>query len=266
MDKYFTSWRVVLVLMFLPVVKLSYFSTHSLAQNVQEMALLVDDDAGQHDPQLQLLKQYAHVNCAFVRRVCVLSEAQEQQLLSINDAWIADAIKKATDPDPENDGVAAGFARLFGIARPAQARAPRAQQQPSLILKSVHQAIDKQIESVLEEDQIAQLKVETDARDLFRREAQARVVVSILDRRLFLTDDQRAALEPAIVTSLKKEIAWSFYLQNDNYIPVITPMVYAKVLDKDQMDALTQWRGVEVDAEQFELQLIDQQEQIMIEK
>ena len=244
------------------LVSLNTAGSHCPAQEVAIAEFMNEGlNAGPDDPQMQILKQYVHVSCALVRRVCVLSENQEQQLAMMNDAWLAAELKKASGP--QNEGVAGGFAQLFGFAqRPRNNR----QQQPHEQCDLVRKEVDKQIDSALEPDQVIQYKEERDARDTFRRESQAGVIVSILDRRLYLTEEQRIALKPAIAASLQKDIAWTMYLQNEKYIPAIPQSVYTKVLDKKQLDSLSQWRNVDFDAHQNELQLIQQQEQIVIEK
>lgn len=226
-----------------------------------EAAVAVEGVPGPDDPQMQILARYARVNCALARRVCKLSDEQEQQLADLNDAWLKAECEKLLRAPKE--GAAAGFARMFGLGGLAPVR-PDAQ--PQQIIGMVSQEIDKKIKSCLNIDQASAFNDELDARLKFRRESHAEVIVGILDKRLFLTDDQRIELKAAISGSLNKDVAWSIYLMNENYLPTLSRPAIAKVLDKEQLAALSQWRNADFESFQFEQQVMGQQEQFVIEK
>lgn len=228
-----------------------------------EAVVAVEGVPGPEDPQMQILARYARVNCALARRVCKLSDEQEQQLAALDDAWLKAECDKLLMAPKEN--AAAGFARMFGFAIAGQAPV-RPVAQPEQIIVMVSQEIDKKIKSSLNEEQAKTFKHELDSRIKFRRDAHAEVIVGILDKRLFLTNDQRFELRAAISGSLVKDVAWSIYLMNENYLPTISRPAIAKVLDKQQLAVLSQWRNADFESFQFEQQVMGQQEQFVIEK
>ncbi len=223
-------------------------------------------------PQLQMLAAYAKVNSALARRVCQLTDIQEQQLAVMDKKWLDAEYNKAANPNQGvgnengriNEGVAAGFARMFGFGQ-AQ-RIQNVQLQPHQISERVCAAIDEHIIKTLEATQQVEYKRELDARESFRRDALADLVIATLDRRMYMTDEQRSTLKPVIAKSLNKQLAWQIYLFNEEYIPVIPNRVFAEVLDKEQMSVLSQWRMNDFDAHQMELQMVGQQELVVIEK
>jgi hypothetical protein len=222
-----------------------------MGENALEVAL---------DPQLLLLQRYARTQCALLRRVCDLQPEQERHLAVVSQpAWLRDEIKEATDSPVKR--AAAGIARFLGGRVPANRR-----NQPHEISLQVRQAIDAHIASQLTEQQAAMFKEECQSRDAFRREAQAQTLVTVLDRRLYLTEAQRQALLPLIAESLKQELYWQFYFQNDHYLPSIPRSVFTKVLDDEQVDALAGLNTHNYELHQIEVQLIGQQPLIMIEK
>jgi hypothetical protein len=243
----------------------AFFSTSAancVAQEVQEaVAIVAEGFPGLEDPQLQLLNRTLRVDVALVRRVCELTEEQERYLGTIDDVWLKAELARASEVPKEN--AAAGLARLLGFGGPP----PRpVNVQPHQVVEMVSREIDKKIKVCLNQDQAAAFKAELDARLKFRRESQAAVIVGILDKRLFLTEDQRVKLRDSIAGKLANDVAWNIYLQNENYIPTITKAAGAKVLDKEQLAALSQWRDADFEAFHWEQQMMGQQEQFVIEK
>jgi hypothetical protein len=208
-----------------------------------------------------LLQKYARVQGALLRRVCKLTDDQEQQLSKMVTAdWISNEVKQATDAPAK--WAAAGIARLLG----GRAVVANGQNQPQEINVLVRKVIDKKIASLLNEQQASQFHEECEARDHFRREAQAGMLVAVLDRRLYLTEPQREALLPLIAKWLQKDLYWQFYFQNEAYIPNIPKTILSQVLEREQVDALAGLNSYNYEAEQIEMQLGDQQDQFIIQK
>lgn len=213
------------------------------------------------DPQTQMLQRYVRTNCGLARRACKLSEEQEKLLSKIDGTWINAEIKKATDSPVK--AAAAGIAGFLG-ARVAVRN--QGQNQPHEIIAKVRKEVDKQIETVLEEQQAAAYKRERESRDAFRRDALAGVLVAALDRRVFLTPEQRVALQPLIAKWLTKDLYWQFYFQNQGYNPAIPNQVLLRVLDAKQLGALKGAQAYNYDLDQIEIQMIDQEMLFVIEK
>lgn len=258
-----SHWRIAYCILLIAAVVCLSTRTAKCDEEEFEAVVAAEGLLGPADPQMQILARYARVNCALARRVCKLSDEQEKQLAALDDAWLKAECEKLLKAPKEN--AAAGFARIFGFAIAGQAPV-RAVAQPEQIIGMVSQEIDKKIKSSLNEEQAKTFKNELDARIKFRRDSHAEVIVGILDKRLFLTDDQRLELRAAIAGSLGKDVAWSIYLMNENYLPTISRSAIAKVLDKEQLAALSQWSTADFESFQFEQQVMGQQEQFVIEK
>lgn len=234
------------------------------AQEQVDVAVVVDgaaDPAVQNDPQLWLLSSYARVNSALARRACELTEAEEQQLALINDAWISQQMRAPVNAVAE--GVAAGVA-LFLRGAPVMRNLNRGEQ-PHQVVERVRKAIDEQIEHALSEEHRPAYRIEREAREEFRREAQASVMVAALDERVYLSTEQRQRLEAELAQSAMKDLYWQFYFQNQSYIPDLPKDMLNKVLTKEQLEVLKGSQTHRFELAQIELQLI-QEKPIVIER
>lgn len=224
---------------------------------------VVLDPAVQNDPQLWLLSTYARVNIAFARRACKLTPDEERLLAVMNDAWIAQHMKASVQGVAAMQGIAAGVARFL---RGAKAVNPaRNEEQPQQVIARVKQAIDKQIENALIEEHREAYRTEREARDKFRSQALASVLVAAIDYRVYLSTEQRQRLEGELTKWLKKDLYWQFYFQNQSYIPDLPQNVLSKVLNKEQLDALKGAQAYMYDLAQIELQMM-QERPIAIER
>lgn len=243
-------------------------SLHSLTLNVsaqnpdvvRAVDVVVAPDV-ENDPQLWLLSSYARVNSALARRACELSEAEEQQLALINDAWIAQQMRAPVNAVAE--GVAAGVA-LFLRGAPVVRNMNRAEQ-PQQTIERVRHAIDKQVDHALSEDHRQAFRAERAERDKFRSEAAASVLIAVLDERVYLSTEQRQRLEAELAQSAMKELYWQFYFQNQSYMPEFPKDVLNKVLTKEQLEILKGSQTHRFELAQIELQLI-QEKPIVIER
>ncbi|MCA9131961.1 MAG: hypothetical protein KDA45_02355 [Planctomycetales bacterium] len=213
------------------------------------------------DPQLQLLSNYAHVNIALARRACTLTAAQEQDLARIDVAWIEKEVAQAVEI-PVQRQLAAGIARFLGARQVVQ---QRQRQQPHEVNRQVKTAIDQHIVSLLSDEQKVLYEQQVEARAKFRRQALAGVLVSALDRRLFLTAEQRTTLQTAIAQWLTQDLYWTFYYQNEGYIPDIPRTLLAQALDAEQLDALQGLQTWNYETAQMEMQMMGQAAPVVIE-
>lgn len=220
-------------------------------------------DAGAQDPQMLLLIGYARVNCALARRACTLSEGEEQKLSQLNTAWIDKQVKESISAPAI--GVVAGIARFLG-GRAAAAEVQNINGDPQQIaIPKVKKKIDIAIEEALEPEHREAYQRERESREEFRKRALAAVLVSSLDERVFLTQQQRDDLEPEVDKWLTKDLYWQFYFQNANYIPDIPKRVLSKVLSGEQLEALNGAQAWNYEVSQIELQMM-REEPVMIER
>ena len=217
------------------------------------------------NPQMWLLDGYVRVNCALARRACKLSEEEEQKLSQLDSAWVEEQLKESiASPVKE---VAAGIARFLGgraVAEVININGNQGDPQRAAIPK-VKQRIDTAIEEALEFDHKEVFQRERESRDQFRKQAMAAVLVSVLDERVFLTQQQRDDLEPEVGKWLTKDLYWQFYFQNANFIPDIPKRMLSQVLSAEQLESLEGARSWNYETSQIEMQLM-QEEPIVIER
>ena len=196
---------------------------------------LIGMRARAQNPQMSLLNGYVRVNCALARRACKLSEEEEQKLSQLDSAWLEKQLKESiASPVKE---VAAGIARFLGgraVAEVININGNQGDPQQAAIPK-VKQRIDTAIEEALEFDHKEVFLRERESRDQFRKQAMAAVLVSVLDERVFLTQQQRDDLEPEVGKWLTKDLYWQFYFQNESYLPIVPNHLLSKVLTPQQL-------------------------------
>lgn len=215
-------------------------------------------NAGMMDPQVALLKRYATVQLALLRRTCKLTEEQVAGLADLDDNWIRLQIGRAQQAREENAGPAGGMEKLLGDPIPAARLAPP---QPHELLPILRNRIDEQINQHLTESQRNSFDRERDAREQFQRDALAESLVAVLDRHLYLKLDQRQALTADVSEWLKEEKApfWQFYFQNKNYIPNIPMPILQMHLDVQQLSSLNGLHRWNNDNDQMEWQMAQHQ-------
>ncbi len=232
-----------------------------IAQELVEVfgddALPQQNDINANEPQYLVLRTYTRVNTALARRVCQLSPAAEAAFSKMDDKWVAKQVALAADSPVK--AAAAGVARFLQGLRIQNPQ----RNQPEDVIKRAKVAIDKHIDSILSPDQSAELKRERAARDDFRKQALAEVLVSVLDQRLFLTEKQRLDLTVAVRNWLTSDLYWMFYFQNQNYIPSF-PTSVLRVLSDSQREALKNSNAWNYEFAQIELQMAMQEQQILI--
>lgn len=217
------------------------------------------------DPQMWLLNAYVRVNCALARRACKLSEEEEQKLSQLDSAWIDKQLKESiASPVKE---VAAGIARFLGRRAAAAAINVNGNNgdPQQIAIPKVKTRIDAAIEEALEPEHKEAFQRERESRDQFRKQAMAAVLVSVLDERVLLTQQQRDELEPVVGKWLTKDLYWQFYLQNANFIPDIPKSILSKVLSAEQLEALQGARAWNYEMSQIEMQMM-QEEPVVIER
>ncbi len=230
-------------------------------QQVVELAEIEFEDFKAVDPQVELLQSYVRVRSALARRACKLSDEQEVELAKLDDKWLAVQIAEKTNTPAK--GLVAGIARFLG----GQQAAAVQRQQPGNLIAGVRKKIDSHIASLLNEQQADAYQKERQLQDKFRREAVAATLISVLDKRVYLSEDQRQALQPAIADWLvDQNLYWQFYFQNESYLPDIPHRILSAHLAKDQIKSLAGLTKWNYEMEQLELQMVGQQANILIDR
>lgn len=217
----------------------------------------VDRLAADRDPQVLRLRRYVRVNCALARRVCELSEGEEQAFTQLNDAWIAKQMHESIEPPAANP--MGGIFRFLGGAR-------RDDRPREVKIPEVKKRIDLAIDAALTPEHREAFQRERDDRIKFRKQALAAVLVSALDESLFLSPEQRTQLEPEVVAWLTTDLYWEFYFQNSSYLPDIPRQVLAKALSPEQLAVVQAAHKHNFERSQFEDQMMQQEPPAMIER
>lgn len=217
----------------------------------------VDRLAADRDPQVLRLRRYVRVNCALARRVCELSEGEEQAFTQLNDAWIAKQMHESIEP-PAANPMGGIFRFLRGARRDDRPREVK--------IPEVKKRIDLAIDAALTPEHREAFQRERDDRIKFRKQALAAVLVSALDESLFLSPEQRTQLEPEVVAWLTTDLYWEFYFQNSSYLPDIPRQVLAKALSPEQLAVVQAAHKHNFERSQFEDQMMQQEPPAMIER
>lgn len=242
-----------------------FFGHCASAQEVAVQAIELEDlaelDFAQAlpdaDPQVMLLERYRQVRLALLRRVCELKAEQEAELEKIDRQWIVDEIRKISEEPNQRQGVVRGIVRFLGGRG-----APQQMIQPRDVVRELRTRIAESMESVLDESQKSSLQVELAAREQALHEANTELVLCILDRHVFLSEEQRRKMRPDLMAWMKdfdREIYWQFYLQNNNYYPEVPHKILADHLEADQVTTLSRLHKFSYDAIDIELQTAQQQ-------
>ncbi len=105
-------------------------------------------------------------------------------------------------------------------------------------INRVKKLIDEGIAAILTEQQRSDFQREKDARDAFRREAMANVLLAVVDKQLYIDQEQWQTLVPEIEKWNKNlNLYWQFYFQNESYVPGIPEGVLRKALSREQLKA-----------------------------
>ena len=133
-------------------------------------------------------------------------------------------------------------------------------------MPEVKARIDLAIDEALTPEHRQAFQRERGARVEFRKQTLAAVLVTVLDESLFLSPEQRTILELEIANWLTTDLYWEFYFQNSNYLPEIPRFILAKTLSPQQLAVVQAAPKHNYERSQFEDQIMQQQELVMIER
>ena len=211
-----------------------------------------------NEPYLKLVYRYAKVQVAFVSRVCELSDDQLADLKTIDKKWV-DAKLAEVRQRPQQKGLMRGVLRFLGGQQPAPANR---QLQPQELIPRLQTVIDNRVNELLDEAQRAEFAKEVEAKQEFRSQAQAALILAALDRHVFFSAEQRQALSKDVADWIKKEkldLYCQFYFQNPNYVPDVPMRVMKEHLSEDQVSALNGMNRWNYNAVDMEWQMIQHQ-------
>ena len=186
---------------------------------------------------------YARTERAYAEHVCKLNQAQKETLDQLDKKWANAQVRELIKA--RGNGAFGGF---FGGPTTANT---------SAVIRKLQKLVDEKIVEALTEEQRRRLKEEKDARDAFRREADADAALLLLSRYIELTDDQREKLRPALAESFSaKSYAWQWYLGTTEYMPYLRRSTLRKYLTKEQMDTIRAIQVQNMEAVQMEVQMM----------
>ncbi len=189
---------------------------------------IVDLQANANDPRVELILRHVNRECGLARRACELTPEQLTQLKALDATWIATQLRQPLKPGGNVFGDIARF--LGGRAAPVHRNDESAQ------VEQVQRLADERLLEILDAQQAATYLAEKAARDKFRREALARVLVHAYDKHVFVDTQQRTALAAVIEEAIKsKNLFWQFYFQNESYLPIVPNHLLSKVLTPQQL-------------------------------
>ena len=213
---------------------------------VQILAMRVGDAQGSK------LQSKVAVDNALVRRVCKPDAEQLKKLNELDAKWVrgkAAAVKQAGN-------LAAGVLRVFAGPIGVGVQPDN----PAEAAKRVTTAYRTQLAEILTPEQLAEYEKHVKEREAFRRQANAACIVSILEQRVSLTDQQGKELAKSLTEwSGIQNMQATFYFQNQAYIPNL-PAATLKTLTATQRKILDGMQKADFQFEMFD----DGQEAIFI--
>lgn len=189
---------------------------------------------------------------AFISNVTQFSKEQTEAIAKFDRAWIEEEIKKSSKP-AKNAKNAVGF--LGGFVGGGQAievnMGGDIDQDP--ILKLVKASITKEIDAILSDEQKQLVADEKKAKDQFMAEALAEFSVAMLERHMYLKPEQVEKLKPALTGKINKQVGWTVYLSNRQYIPTIPQKAISAVLSDSQLKLVRDLNQNDFIGQQFNL-------------
>jgi uncharacterized membrane protein YheB (UPF0754 family) len=190
---------------------------------------------------------------AFISNVTQFSKEQSEAIAKFDRAWIEEQIKKSSKPAKNAKNAGGGF--LGGFVGGGQAielnMGGDIDQDP--ILKLVKASITKEIDAILSEEQKLLVANEKKAKDEFMAEALAEFSVAMLERHMYLKPEQVEQLKPALTGKINKQVGWTVYLSNRQYIPTIPQKAISGVLNDSQLKLVRDLNQNDFIGQQFNL-------------
>ncbi len=190
---------------------------------------------------------------AFISNVTQFSKEQTEAIAKFDRAWIEEEMKKSSKPAKNAKNAGAGFLGGFvggGRAVPLNMDV-EGDQDP--ILKLLKATITKEIDAILSDEQKLLVANEKKAKDDFMAEALAEFSVAMLERHMYLKPEQVEQLKPALTGKINKQVGWTVYLSNRQYIPTIPQKAISAVLSDSQLKLVRDLNQNDFIGQQFNL-------------
>jgi hypothetical protein len=173
-----------------------------------------------------LLQRKIQSELAFLRRAVSLSEEQEKRL---NGLTLKDLESDRLDQRKVAPGVDFRLPQNRSTSSPVDA----------LRLRRLERALEKQIDSLLSDDQKAKFAAEKASREIFRKEVALTGLVFLLSEKLALTSEQRVLIRESLSDwpELGKVEMEGFH-PNKNYLPYLPDELILNRLDETQQKIL----------------------------
>lgn len=203
-----------------------------------------DHDPQQHwlDAQCKSIEARMRTEQAFIKRLCAPSEEQIEKMAAMNSEWIRQRL------NPQVKAVGDVLAMAFGGRRPRvalNANAPA--ERNAAAQKAMLTLHTSRLKEILTADQWAKYESEIASRAKFRNLATAECIVTVLDEKLALNNQQRKALVSVISDTCDvSQVYAPFYLQNQGYLPQVPNNILKDHLTPAQMLVINGFQMVEV--------------------
>lgn len=225
----------------------------------QEQVFIVNGQAIQGDndtiakARANQVNKFLKGHVAFINNVTKFTKEQTEAIAKLDRAWIEEEIKKSGKATKNAKNAGAGFLGGFvggGRAVPLNMDV-EGDQDP--ILKLLKSTITKEIDSILSDEQKQLVANEKKAKDEFMAEALAEFSVAMLERHMYLKPEQVEQLKPALTGKINKQIGWTVYLNNRQYIPTIPQKAISGVLSDSQLKLVRDLNQNDFIGQQFNL-------------
>lgn len=233
----------------------------AVGENVvmQEQVFIVNGQAIQGDndaiakARANQANKFLKGHVAFINNVTKFTKEQAEAIAKFDRAWIEEEIKKSAKATKNAKNAGAGFLGGFvgdGRAVPLNIDI-EGDQDP--ILKLLKATITKEIDAILSDEQKQLVANEKKAKEQFLAEGLAEFSVAMLERHMYLKPEQVEQLKPALTGKINKQLGWTVYLSNRQYIPTIPQKAISSVLSDSQLKLVRDLNQNDFIGQQFNL-------------
>lgn len=214
--------------------------------NAQQEVIVFEGQAIANNPEaikaarLGSLEKYLKSQTSFLKAAVELSGEQQAEVAKLNKEWLAELYQQNPKAAPKKAAAGGGFLQaIVGGAQPVQQMQMQGQDNDAVV-RSIKAEIDKKIKELITEEQVKQLEAESKAKDEFRTQAMADLTVSLLERQMYLKDEQIEQLRKSLNGKINRQAGWHVFLNNRQYLPTIPQKALSEVLNENQLKLIRQ--------------------------
>jgi hypothetical protein len=179
--------------------------------------------------RMGLAKKHLKAQLAFFATALELSAEQKESIAKLDNKWLLQKVQSGAKP---KGNVGGALLKMMGGG--AVVRFDQAGDQDPVVIQ-INKNIDNALNELITEEQKQQLNEERAAKDACHNQALAELAVSLIERHIFINDEQATKLVPALTGKINKNCGWSVYLSNPQFVPTIPLKDLAGVLNAEQI-------------------------------